>query len=216
MNTKIKLFIILLAFITKISYAQNTSYQHLDTLVTNFVKELQVNHIDTICIYKNYCVGCIHIFDNETDKCNYSSIFIPTYILWLNQGKIFLSKKDNCFDYSTIEIDSTSLWKIFFAYKNQIKKEKVKPFEYVICENHKKNVYFMSVDHSNHQDFKMIINNNIIGMNFDEFNLKKEHDGNLNINYLHNLNLKGRKVIDELRQLVQGIENKQLLTKSRR
>jgi len=216
MKAKIKFFIILLAFFTSTTHAQNTSYQHLDTLVNDFVKELQANYIDTICIFRNYCVGCIHVFDNDNDKCNYSSIYIPTYIIWLKQGRTFLTQKDNCFDYSTIEIDSIFLWNFFFKNQNYIKKEKVKPFEYITCENHKKKVYSVLIDHSKNQDFKMIINKRVLDMHFNEFDLKEEYDGSININYLYNQKLKSKKIVDELTQFVQNIEDKQRLTKSKR
>jgi hypothetical protein len=216
MNSKIKLLVILLLFISKVSYSQDTSYQYLDILVSDLVKELQLNNTDTICIYKNYCVGCVHIVENENDRCGYSSIYMPTYILWLDQGKTFLTKKDNCFDYSIIEIDSISLWKTFFTYKNQIKKEKVKLFEYIVYENKRKKTYFIMRDHSDHQDFKMIVNGDTTALNFDEFDLEKECDGCININFLHNHQLKGKKIIDELEKLVEKIEKEKLLDKIRR
>jgi hypothetical protein len=216
MITKIKLFIILSVSFISVSYGQNTTYQHLDTLVNDYVKKLQANNIDTICIYKNYCVGCVYIFDNENDRCNYSSIYMPTYILWYKQGTTYLTKKDNCFDYSTIQINSIGLWKLFFKNKQHIQKEKVKLFEYISHENHKKEKYFIMRDHSNHQDFKMLIKEEIIALNFDEFDLEKECDEHKNINYLHNKNLKGKIIIDELENLTQKIEKEKLLIKNRR
>jgi hypothetical protein len=180
MNSKIKLLVILLLFVSETSHSQDTSYQYLDTLVSEFVKELQLNNIDAICIYKKYCVGCMHVAENKNDICDHFSTYVPTYILWLYQGKTFITKKDNCFDYSTIEIDSIFLWKIFFTYKNQIKEEKIKPFEYVVYENMNKETYFIMRDHSDHQYFKIIIDEEVIVFNFDEFDFKKEIDGCLN------------------------------------
>ncbi|MDR0798996.1 MAG: hypothetical protein LBN18_04460 [Dysgonamonadaceae bacterium] len=216
MKKKIFLTILALLFFVPISYGQNTSYQYLDTLVTDYVKKLQSQNIDTICVYKDYCVGCVYSIKDEADRCAYSSIFIPTYILWINQGKTFLSKKDNCFDYSTIEIDSTALWKIFFKNQKRIKKEKVKFFEYIVYENKKKEVYSIMADHSQHHDFEMIIKGESIVMKFDEFNLQKQSDAEYNINYEHNKNLKGKMIVDELEKLTQEIEKRKLLEKKRR
>jgi hypothetical protein len=53
-------------------------------------------------------------------------------------------------------------------------------------------------------------------LNFDEFDLEREYDGNININYSHNQNLKSKRIIDELRKIVQHIENEKLLIKNRR
>jgi hypothetical protein len=136
--------------------------------------------------------------------------------LWIKQGKTFLSKKDNCFDYSTIEIDSTALWKIFFKNKKHIRKEKVKIFEYVVYENKKKEVYFMMRDHSHHRDFEIIVNTDTVKMEFDDFDLQKHSNKEVNMNYEHNNNLKGKLIVDELEKLTQEIETNKLLEKKRR
>ena len=183
----------------------------------NFVKALQSKNIDTVCVYKDYCIGCGKFIKYQEDSITYFCFHdISTYIFWLDQGKTFASKKDNCFDYSTIEIDSTSLWKIFFTYENQIKEEKVKPFEYLVWKNKKKEIQGISINHSRHLHFEISVNKDIIAtMNFDEFDLEKEHNGSVNINYSHNWNLKGKKIIDELERLVSCIEGEKLFTKNR-
>lgn len=210
------LFILFGCINIAIFYGQNNSYQHLDTLVMTFVKELQSQNIDTICIYQDYCIGCRYSYENEDDKCSFSSIFIPTYILWYKQGKTFLTKKDNCFDYSTIEIDSVTIWKLFIKHKKKIKKEKVKLFEYLVYREGKKQKFFMLIDHSMRQNFQMIIDGDTTILKFDDFDLKKEDSGYTNINYQHNQNLKGKKIVDELKKLVLYIEQKKILIKNRR
>jgi hypothetical protein len=209
----LNLFLLLFSFIL---YGQNSSYEYLDTLTTNYVKGLQSQNIDTICIYKDYCVGCVYPINEESDRCYYPSIYISTYILWIKQGKTFLTKKDNCFDYSTIKIDSTAMWKIFFKYKIRIKKEKVKPFEYIVYKNKKKEIYGISIDHSTHRDFEIIVSGNHTTMNFDDFDLQKSHNGEININYEHNKNLKGQLIVSELEKLTQEIKERELLEKHRR
>jgi len=210
-------FILFFSIIIKsISYGQNI-HQRLDSLTMNFVKELQLENIDTICVYKDYCIGCGKFLKYQEDSITYYCFHdISIYIFWVNQGKTFINKKDNCFDYSTVEIGSTSLWNIFFTYENQIKMEKVKPFEYLVCKNKKKKVYSISIDHSRHLNFKIIVDKDIVTMNFDEFDLEKEDNGYLNINYSHNWNLKSKKIIDELKRLVSHIEDEKLFTKNRR
>jgi hypothetical protein len=216
MTLKIKLLVIMLFCIRGFSQGQETSYQQLDSLVTKFVEKLQYKNIDTICIYKNYCVGCYYVFENKDDECICSTTFIPTYILWLNRGKTFLSKKDNCFDYSTIEIDSTFAWDYFLKNKECIAKEHVKPFEYVVSKDNREDTYLIIRDHSNRQDFKMIVNDDVISLHFDEFDLEKECDNSININYEYNQSLKGKIVINELEKITEDIENKSLLKKRRR
>ncbi|MDR1764221.1 MAG: hypothetical protein LBR64_09805 [Dysgonamonadaceae bacterium] len=217
MIEKIKLFIIISVSFISISYGQDTSsYQYLDSLVNDYVKRMQANNIDTICVYKEYCVGCVYIFDDENDVCNYSSVYVPTYIFWKKQGITYLTKKDNCFDYATIPMDSLNLWKLFLKYRRQIKKEKTKIFEYIAYKNSKKEKYFIMIDHSNHKSFEIMIDGEIFMLNIDEFDMTKEYDGLKNINYQHNNKLKGKIIIDELNAIVNQIEKQELLTKFRR
>jgi hypothetical protein len=183
----------------------------------NFVKELQFQNIDTICIYEDYYVGYIYVNEDENDRCSFSlSYFIPTYILWHKQGKTFLTKKDNCFDYSTIELDSSAIWKLFLKHKKEIKKEKVKMFEYFVFIKGIEEKSFILRDHTRHRNFQMIINGDITRLKFEDSKLEKESDGHTNINYQHNQNLKGKKVVDELSRLKQYVEQEKLLTKNRR
>ena len=216
MKAKIELSIILLVFFTKMVDAQDTSSEHLDSLVDDFVTELQVKNIDTICIFRDYCVGYYYSYNNEEDLCNDKDI-VQTYILWLEQGKTFLTKKDNCFDYSTIEIDSVSLWNYFLKNQQYIEKEEVKRFnEHIVYENHKKVIVFDMIDHSCRQDFKMIINKRIIRKHFNESDLQEKQGNNINMNYSYNQNLKSKKMIDELKQLTRKVEDERRLSKTRR
>jgi len=184
----------------------------------DYIKELQLRNIDTICIYKDYYLGYDKFVNYQEDSITYICFQpISSYILWIEQKKTFLKKIDNCFDYSIIRLDSISLWKIFFSYKNLIKKEKVKPFEYLVYKNKKKEIGVISIDHSRYLDFKFIIDKDTISMEFDEFDLQK-HNGSKynNINYLYNQRLKSKKIIDELERLVLHIEEEKLFIKSKR
>jgi hypothetical protein len=53
-------------------------------------------------------------------------------------------------------------------------------------------------------------------MKFDEFNLQKKSNGEININYEHNKILKGQLIVGKLKNLVQYIEKEKLLTKNKR
>ena len=209
-------FIILFSVVTITNSIGQMHHSRLDSSIVNFIKELQLKNIDTICIYRDYCEGCGKFIEFQEDSVNYLCFHdISTYVFWYDHGRTFLTKKDNCFDYSTIEIDSTSLWKIFFTYKDQIKKEKIKPFRFIVYKNKKKEIHGVDVTGSRHLSFEMVVNENITIMDFNEFYLKKEYEGIPNINYSHNWNLKSKKIIDELKKVVQHIESKELLTKTR-
>jgi len=192
------------------AYSQNSSWKHLDSLVNEFITALKAQNIDTICLYKDYCVGCHHI-TNESDYCS-ADIYIPMYIFWIKQGKTYLLKKDNCFDYSSAEIKNPYFWELLFKHKSAIKKEKIKPFQYSI----EKQVYGMSIDHSYHYDFVCWLNKDSIAAHFDAFDLQQNSGIYQNINYEHNINLKSKFIIDKLKKVVLRIEVSKQLTKKRR
>jgi hypothetical protein len=207
-------------FAHKYSYAQNTSYEHLDTLINEYVKELHIKDVDTVLIYEDYFIGSWMIDKGDSNRCVFRGIYVPTYIIWLKNGKTFLSKKDNCFDYSIIEIDSPQFWNIFFTNYNIIKKEVVEPFQFISYDKNEKVVSTMYIDHSGHKNFKMIIGSDTTAMEFSSFIMQKQigrlDETKININYEHNKNLKGRLFIENINNLVQEIENKKSLNKTRR
>lgn len=199
------------------SYGQNTSYDEVDTLVTDFLEQLNSGKVDTICIYEDYFIGGSLPVNDDQDGCEY--LYATTYILWLKQGKTFLSKKDNCFNYSTLEISSPHMWDIFFRDQTNIKNEKVRPFQTVYYEKGKKIVATTVIDHSEHQNIRMIVGYDTTMMAFDSFDFQQQSafgdKKEININYEHNNNLKGKQFLDELVQTVKDIEKKKLLTKTR-
>ena len=191
------------------SFSQNSTDQ--------FLKELKLKKIDTICTFADYSVGSVQIFDkNEDDKyCELDYYNLPTFILWKENGKIFLTKTDNCFKYSILEINAEKIWQSYFENEKIIKTEKVKSFQFVEIKNGKKRILNSMVDHSHHQEFKIFTKNEIIEKHFDDFDLQKtEQNGNeININYKNNMNLKSKKLIDKISNIVS--ENENSLTKKR-
>ena len=191
------------------SFSQNSTDQ--------FLKELKLKKIDAICTFKDYSVGSVQIFDkNEEDKyCELDYYNLPTFILWKENGKIFLTKTDNCFKYSILEINAEKIWQSYFENEKIIKTEKVKSFQFVEIKNGKKRILNSMVDHSHHQEFKIFTKNEIIEKHFDDFDLQKtEQNGNeININYKNNMNLKSKKLIDKISNIVS--ENENSLTKKR-
>jgi hypothetical protein len=198
---------------------QNTTTEYLDSLVTNFSSILKVDGVDTICIYENYLVGSIPIIGQEEDQCDYKYIYVPTYIIWKKIGRTFLSKKDNCFDYSTVEIMADSMWDYFFTNRKLISIEKVKPFQCYYYEKNKRRIVDLIVDHSGHENFKIIVGADTIEVRIDCFALQPNNDTDkktINLNYKHNLNLKSKHLVDELNKIIWMVEDNKLLTKSRR
>jgi hypothetical protein len=167
-----------------------TSTEHLDILISNYVTDLKIKHIDTVCIYQDYCVGCLYMWKKDEDKCNFKGLFISTYIFWLYKGQTFMTKKDNCFDYSIIKIPHDSIWNTFFKNQDAIRKEELKIPQYVEIKYGKTEVYSSTIDHSYHQGLKVIVGQNtIIDKDLDDYYFTKKvgFNGQENINYEYNV-----------------------------
>ena len=190
-------------------YGQEVEYDKLDSLTMKFVSELQSENIDTICVYLDYSIGGIYLQDKNNPCTHRSNIFIPTYILWISNGKTFLHKKDNCFDYKTIEIDAQSMWDIFLKHQLEISKEKVKIFESKRTKR-KSTIHITSTPYI--REFVVFIKGSeFVRMIFTDTDLEKETGVYQNINYLHNQNLKGLILVNKLEELIKGVEKDSLL-----
>jgi hypothetical protein len=199
-------------FLTSISiYSQNSNEK--------FLLELKQQKVDTICVYENYSIGNVQIIDkeNEKDYCEFKFENIPTFIIWKKNGETFLTKTDNCFEYSVNKIDADKIWKNYFENKKTIQVEKIKNFQYAEIQNGKKVILTMMIDHSHHQNFKFIVKDKIIEKRFDDFDFQKVEESSdekeININYKHNISLKSKVLVDEINKLI--LKNERLLTKKR-
>jgi len=187
-----------------------------EKIYKNFLLELKQQKVDTICVFEDYSVESYKTFDDTlTDYCIYDSDYYPTYIFWKQNGKTFFTIKDNCFEYSVIEIDAEKIWKKYFENKKLINAEKIKMFQFIEIENGKKNIMSIGIDHSHHQNFTIITNNKITEKRFDAFQLQKnDGDNRMNINYEHNKNLKSKILVDEISNLTSTNQN--FLTKTKK
>jgi hypothetical protein len=210
------LFILIASF--KIASGQTAS-EYLDTLVNNYVIELKTKNIDTICIYQDYCVGCLYTWKKDEDKCNFTGLFIPTYIFWADKGQTFMTKRDNCFDYSVIKVSNDSIWTFFFTNQDTIRKEEIKIPQYIEIKNGKEEVYSSTIDHSYHQAIKVIVRQDIlIDKDIDNYYLTKEvgFRGQKNINYDYNINSYLKHVQLLIDRTIKTTLKKSKLTKKRR
>lgn len=182
--------------------AQTNQKISIDELVSNFIKELQTQKIDTICVYKDYCVGCRQTTSDST-LC-YSKEFglndilsYPVYIFWKKKGETYLNKISTCFEFSKMSISKNTFWDIYFSNEKKIKSEVIKDYQYETIENSKKTKYTTSVDHGGSQNFKFMINGIIIEKEIISFNfIKKDDYFPSNMNYDHNIKLKSKLLID--------------------
>jgi hypothetical protein len=187
-----------------------------ENLYKDYLLELKKQKVDTICVFEDYSIGSNKTFDDTvTDFCIYDSNYYPTYIFWKQNDKTLFTIKDNCFEYSVIEIDAEKVWKKYFENKKLINAEQVKNFQFIEINKRKKRILNTMIDHSHHQNFRIIINNQIVEKRFDDFDLQKSDDNEqININYKHNINLQSKILVDLISNLI--LSNESLLTKSKK
>lgn len=207
-----RILFLLLFCVTLTGNAQSNSEIKIDNLVSNYIQELQNKKIDTICVYESYCVGYVMTFDESLvgskETCIDYLTNEPVYVFWKEDGKTFLTKINYCWEFSKNKISKDDFWEIYNSNKKNIKKEKVKPFEFETFKNSKNVKYIKMVDHSCHQNFRLILNGKTIEKRFDEFALQKkdEYSPELNINYEHNINLKSKSIVDILEKITSEAE----------
>lgn len=206
MNKKIVFLFIL--FLTLFGNAQTGQKTGLNGLVSNHIKELQNQKIDTICVYKNYCVSCHLAFDTDGNEiCDDNQINPSIYIFYKKDSKTYLTKLNYCWEFSEDIASCDEFWKIYFSNKKKLEKEKFKEFEYYPYKNFKEVKCTLLVDHSGVKNFKLIIKNKIIEKEFNSFQMKEQDDsGILNINYKHNTNLKSKQLVDTLEKITSEAE----------
>lgn len=207
---KIKnLFFILSFLMSYYSFCQKTKQSSTD----RFLNELKLQKIDTICVFEKYATGFNQFDDEEYINCQYDFENVPTYLFWIQNGKTFFTKKDTCYEYSTIQIDAENVWQTYFENKKIIISEKVKEFQYEEIEKNKKVIILTTVTASDYlcQNFKLIVNNEKIEKKFTDLTLKKNYEELQNINYQYNNSLKSKVLLDLFNALIS--KNKSMLTK---
>jgi hypothetical protein len=187
--------------------------------VKNDIKELNKKGVDTFCIYQDYCVGCVYTWKTKEDKCWFTGLFISTYIVWLDKGETFMTKKDNCFDYSTIKISNDSIWKFFFKNHAAIVRDEIKIPQHIEVKNGKKEIYSSSIDHSRHQDIRVIVRQDtLIDKDLDDYYFSKMigFGEDKNINYEHNINTSLKEFQLVVARTIKSEAGKRKLQKTRR
>jgi hypothetical protein len=103
-------------------------------LAKKFLLSLKKQHIDTIFIYSDRCVGCVVTYAEPNDTtlakpyecyCPYGDVIL--YFIWKIKGQSFIKKMDYCSYFNTIPLKTTPT-ELFNYYKNHIatwRKEKI-------------------------------------------------------------------------------------------
>ena len=188
MNTNKFIFFALFQVFSILAFGQVTQPQ-LDSIVKKYTQNLRTNGIDTLCIYNEYCIGCLFHPVNGTNLCTENFSSLPTYIFWKHKGKTFVTRKDICFDYTTQMIAADSFWQYYFTNKDKIKKEELKIPQYIEMVNGKREIRLLDIDHSIYFRITLYTGNESVTKNINSFYFTKElgPTGELNLNYEYNM-----------------------------
>ncbi|KAF2517363.1 hypothetical protein [Flavobacterium foetidum] len=197
-------FLLFFLFLTFVSNSQTYQKVNINELVSDFIT---TQKIDTLITYKKITperpIFIVEPSSDEKDTCFDDLVNPPVYVFWKKQGSFFLTKINYCHEYTILTPEDTSFWNIYFSNKTVIDNEKGKLFEYI---NIKKEKYAIGIGNSTFQELCVIVNGNKTEKLFDIFNLQKESDGLININYKHNINLKSKLIIDLLEKTTSEAE----------
>ncbi|MDN3579563.1 hypothetical protein [Mucilaginibacter flavus] len=213
-----KLFILitlLLAITTQSLFAQNSDSQ-LNARIKTQVDSLRKTGIDTIIVYKSYCIGCEVLWKNKRDRCAYEGYYINARLFWKHEGLTYFTAKDNCFDYTTVTITADSLWRFYSKNSDAIANETIKQLQYTVVENGEKKTYSSLIDHSYRQDITIVKREQIIEKYLDDYNFEKTVDFSglkPNINYEYNINTKTKRLQIILNSLTNTLAKQKLLSR---
>ncbi len=216
--TSLKWTILILFQLYTLNTFGQTTDEQVDSLVEIYVSQLQKKGIDTICTYKEFTLGGRYGFKNAKDICDDYAWQTPTYIIWLDNGVTFMTKKDNCFDYSTITLSNTRFWKYYFSNNDTINNQELKQPQFVVIKNGEKQITLCSRTHSNYQKIRMIVGRNFNDKHFDDYYFSKKigTEQNKNINYNYNINTPLKKLQLKLKHTIKIATQKQSFTKTKR
>jgi hypothetical protein len=184
-----KLIILTLLQVFSISVFGQLTQPQLDSLVNRYVQNLHKKGVDTICIYNEYCIGCLFHPATGSNLCAEKFSSLPTYIFWKDKGKTFVTRKDICFEYSTQLIKTDAFWNYYFSNKDKIKKEKLKIPQYVDIVNGKKEIKSINIDQTIYFRITFDIANDPVIKDINSFYFTRElgPEEELNINYDFNI-----------------------------
>lgn len=210
------IILILTLFYSTIFFAQNRKAKDLDSICGKFIEKLRIEKIDTISVYETYSTGRAIILKNsgeEIDDCEYSIVPKTIYLFWKKNGKNFITKKNDCYDFATVEFTEKNIWETFYLNKEKIKTEKPERFRL-------SSDGFMMIDHSSYREFKFLTNKETVKQYFDlyDFLEKEEYTDNprKNLSYDFNQSLKSKLVMDILAKLAMKYDSKVETKKQKR
>lgn len=188
-----KNLVIVLLLTSKYFFGQY-SLEYQDSLRNSLVANLKQQKVDTFCFYKYvYPYFGVNKY-YEYDKDNECGI-ISEYVIWKKNGKSFLTK-ENCFDYSPVEVEMKDFWKLYSVKRQEILNEKINGYSHY---------------HHGRMFIQIIVGIDTISKYLKEDFFKRKSVGKLNYRYRHNINSKTYKLLTILDKVVTEVEQKEQL-----
>lgn len=173
------------------------------------MRDLRRIKIDTIIHYNMQCSGGIRLVPDK--GCSPWDI---QYLVWSDHGVQFMQRFDECKEYPAVSTKRYFLDLIVGNYL-KIKRESIKPPQYIAMYEGKKQVFTQSVDHTCLWIFKINTGKHSITKTIDSFDLDKEYIDNKtkqrNINYYYNQRSVLKKLTAEIDKVVEKY-NKEMKT----
>jgi hypothetical protein len=111
------------------AFSQNDEAR-VDSLVTDFKKNLVERDISTFLVTKRYCMGEINIFKLGDEKiCTSKSTYYAVYVFWQEEGKSMVKKIDNCGFYISLEAPDNMVLDFMEQHGQDIQQHPIKPYE---------------------------------------------------------------------------------------
>lgn len=146
------------------------------------ISELRKKKLDFIA-YKNYSIGSKSIiYTNDTNNCSNCSDYYSTYLIWEENEIDYIQIFDNCGNFYPVQIQNKSILKFMKENFETFRNERVKFYQ-------TDKTSILTISHSTYKEFLFSLNDEEIYNYFDTYNLESSTE-RVNINYLHNQNLK--------------------------
>lgn len=183
-----KIITILVLFLFSAPLYSQLTQPQLDSLVSMFKNSLKKRGVDTICVYKQYCTGCLFQPVKGGTLCTENYASMPTYVFWKEKGKTFATRKDICFDYNIQEIASDSIWTYYLQNQAAIRNEELKEPQYEETVNGNKKIRSVTVEHAVFFHLTIYIARNQLFKEINSFYFTQYlgPDEIPNVNYLYN------------------------------
>lgn len=191
------------------SFGQN-GQEKLDSIVSEFTKDLKKNGIVKMGYTQHSCVGTRRSVKEtkKKDYCNYDIIYYELYLFWQDRARTFIKKFDNCGGYNQLEIKDDFFLNYYSKYKDRIRSERIEPFQTIIINGTDTLISTSLIDHSCRRKIVFYDGQDTIIKYINNFNLLSRFGLEPNINFETNSKLMIVEWDKQTSEIILGIEKK--------